>query len=231
MLGKAIRKAVESFPEDLRVVIFGTGGMSHQLRAARRAHQQQFDKRFLDNLAKDPKKLAKIPHLEYMREAGSEGIELVMWLIMRGALDDDAEGGLSLLHVPASNTAVGHMILENRTTRRGKGKCRCEAGAQGSAPRPAKQGAGAAMKICLAGQGAFGRSISRRSRTSPASRSCRWPAAPAAHRGSRQEMEIPHWTTDLAESLKHGVEAVILTSPTQIHAARASIACAPASMC
>ena len=56
----------------------------------------------------------RIPHLEYMREAGAEGIEMVMWLIMRGALDDKVERGLPLLHVPASNTAVGHIILENK---------------------------------------------------------------------------------------------------------------------
>ena len=87
MLGKAIRKAVESYPEDLRVVMFGTGGMSHQISGPRAGLiNSKFDKAFLDNLSKDPKKLARIPHIEYMREAGAEGIEMVMWLIMRGAL-------------------------------------------------------------------------------------------------------------------------------------------------
>jgi protocatechuate 4,5-dioxygenase beta chain len=113
--GKAIRRAVESFPEDLRVVIFGTGGMSHQLQGPRAGLiNSEFDHRFLDKLSADPESLTKIQHFEYVREAGSEGIELVMWLIMRGALDLDAKEIYRFYHVPASNTAVGHMILENR---------------------------------------------------------------------------------------------------------------------
>jgi protocatechuate 4,5-dioxygenase, beta chain len=117
-LGKAIRKAVESFPEELRVVVFGTGGMSHQLQGPRAGLiNRDFDTRFLDRLAGDPESLAKLPHVEYVREAGSEGIEMVMWLIMRGALDADAKEVYRFYHVPASNTAVGHMILENPNVR------------------------------------------------------------------------------------------------------------------
>jgi protocatechuate 4,5-dioxygenase beta chain len=57
-----------------------------------------------------------------MREAGAEGIEMVMWLIMRGALDDDIEEVYRFYTVPASNTAVGHIILENkRKARRASG--------------------------------------------------------------------------------------------------------------
>ncbi|HTD38823.1 MAG TPA: class III extradiol dioxygenase subunit beta [Candidatus Limnocylindrales bacterium] len=113
-VGKAIRKAVESFPEELRVVVFGTGGMSHQLQGPRAGLiNREFDARFLDKLATDPESLVKLPHVEYVREAGSEGIEMVMWLIMRGALHDDAKEVYRFYHVPASNTAVGHMILEN----------------------------------------------------------------------------------------------------------------------
>jgi len=114
MLGKAIRKAVESYPQDLRVVIFGTGGMSHQISGPRAGLiNSKFDKAFLDNLTKVPKKLTRISHLEFMREAGAEGIEMVMWLIMRGALDDQVEETYRFYTVPASNTAVGHIILEN----------------------------------------------------------------------------------------------------------------------
>jgi len=112
-LGRAIRKAVESYPEDLRVVIFGTGGMSHQISGPRAGLiNSQFDKNFLDSLTKDPKALTRIPHIEYMREAGAEGIEMVMWLVMRGALQDDVEETYRFYTVPASNTAVGHIILE-----------------------------------------------------------------------------------------------------------------------
>ena len=115
MLGKAIRKAVESYPEDLKVVIFGTGGLSHQISGPRAGLiNSKWDKSFLDNLTKDPKKLTRIPHIDYMREAGAEGIEMVMWLIMRGALDDKVDEVYRFYTVPASNTAVGHIILENR---------------------------------------------------------------------------------------------------------------------
>ncbi|HLZ27097.1 MAG TPA: class III extradiol dioxygenase subunit beta [Chloroflexota bacterium] len=115
MLGKAIRRAVEAFDQDLKVVIFGTGGMSHQLQGPRAGLiNQEFDARFLDRLVSDPGGLSRMPHVEYLREAGSEGVEMVMWLIMRGALDDEVELVHSFYHVPASNTAVGHLILENK---------------------------------------------------------------------------------------------------------------------
>jgi protocatechuate 4,5-dioxygenase beta chain len=67
----------------------------------------------MDKFTDDPARLVKVPHVEYVREAGSEGIEMVMWLIMRGALDDRAKEVYRYYHVPASNTAVGHLILEN----------------------------------------------------------------------------------------------------------------------
>jgi protocatechuate 4,5-dioxygenase beta chain len=114
-LGRAIRKAVESYPEDLRVVIFGTGGMSHQISGPRAGLiNSTFDKAFLDNMTKDPQANIRLRHVDYMREAGAEGIEMVMWLVMRGALDDDAAETYRFYTVPASNTAVGHIILENR---------------------------------------------------------------------------------------------------------------------
>ena len=113
-LGRAIKKAVESFDEDLDVMIFGTGGMSHQLQGPRAGLiNREFDTRFLDKLTSDPESLVKLPHVDYVREAGSEGIELVMWLIMRGALAADTREVYRFYHVPASNTAVGHIILEN----------------------------------------------------------------------------------------------------------------------
>ncbi len=113
-LGHAIRKAVASFDRDLKVMIFGTGGMSHQLQGPRAGLiNSEFDRRFLDQLSADPDGLARIQHIEYVREAGSEGIELVMWLIMRGALEEQVRELYRFYHVPASNTAVGHIILEN----------------------------------------------------------------------------------------------------------------------
>ena len=126
-LGKAIRKAMESYDEDLKVHIWGTGGMSHQLQGPRAGLiNRDFDAAFMDRMIADPEGQAAVPHIDYVREAGSESIELVMWLIARGAMSDLAGGpgdpaarGAApkvihrFYHVPASNTAVGHLILEN----------------------------------------------------------------------------------------------------------------------
>ena len=113
-LGQAIRRAVESYPQPLKVMIFGTGGMSHQLQGPRAGLiNREHDLAFLDRLVEDPEGQAAVPHIDYVREAGSEGIELVMWLIMRGALSPKVHEIHRFYHVPASNTAVGHLILEN----------------------------------------------------------------------------------------------------------------------
>ena len=114
-LGRAIARAVESYDEDLNVHIWGTGGMSHQLQGPRAGLiNADWDKRFVDRLIADPADLATLPHIDYVREAGSEGIELVMWLIARGAMSDrPPRVRHRFYHVPASNTAVGHLILEN----------------------------------------------------------------------------------------------------------------------
>ncbi len=118
-LGQALRRAIESYDEPLNVQVWGTGGMSHQLQGARAGLiNREWDQAFLDRLIEDPAGLAEVPHIEYVREAGSEAIELVMWLIARGAMDDVGGGPPPQVthrfyHVPASNTAVGHLILEN----------------------------------------------------------------------------------------------------------------------
>jgi protocatechuate 4,5-dioxygenase beta chain len=126
-LGRAIGRALESYDQDLQVQIWGTGGMSHQLQGARAGLiNKAWDQRFMDMLIADPAGLARMPHIDYVREAGSEGIELVMWLIARGAMSDCSQEAMPdgsreampklvhrFYHVPASNTAVGHLILEN----------------------------------------------------------------------------------------------------------------------
>jgi protocatechuate 4,5-dioxygenase beta chain len=124
-LGKAIRRAIESYDAPLNVQVWGTGGMSHQLQGPRAGLiNSEFDQAFLDELIADPERLADKPHIEYLREAGSEGIELVMWLIARGAMADVADPVVGseptvqhrFYHVPASNTAVGHLVLEEATS-------------------------------------------------------------------------------------------------------------------
>lgn len=112
-LGSAIAKAVASYPEDLKVVVYGTGGMSHQLHGERAGLiNREWDTQFLDDLTKNPERLKQIPFMEYVRETGAEGIEMVMWLIMRGALGEKAREVYRHYHVPASNTAAGLIILE-----------------------------------------------------------------------------------------------------------------------
>ena len=115
-LGKAIGRAIASYDQPLKVQIWGTGGMSHQLQGPRAGLiNKEFDNNFLDRLIADPEGLAKVPHIDYVREAGSEGIELVMWLIARGAMSaKPPKVAHRFYHVPASNTAVGHLILENQ---------------------------------------------------------------------------------------------------------------------
>jgi len=112
-LGEAIKRAVESFPEDLNVQVWGTGGMSHQLQGPRAGLvNKEFDTAFMEDITKNPDRLRHMPHIEYLREAGSEGIELVMWLIMRGALGEKVKETHRFYHIPASNTALGQLVLE-----------------------------------------------------------------------------------------------------------------------
>ena len=113
-LGRAIGKAIALYDQPLTVQVWGTGGMSHQLQGPRAGLiNRSWDNAFLDELIDQPQALARKPHIEYITEAGSEGIELVMWLIARGAMSERAPRvAHRFYHVPASNTAVGHLILE-----------------------------------------------------------------------------------------------------------------------
>lgn len=89
-LGQAIRRAVEASDRDLRVVIFGTGGLSHQLNGSRFGHiNSDWDQDFLDKIEADPLILTKLTHQEIMEKAGAEAVEVIMWLTMRGALSDN----------------------------------------------------------------------------------------------------------------------------------------------
>lgn len=106
-LGEALGRAIRSYPEDLTVAVFGTGGMSHQLSGERAGLiNEAFDRNFLQKIETDPQELARISRADYIREAGSEGIEMIMWLIMRGALGNDIVRIHDTYHVPASNTAA-----------------------------------------------------------------------------------------------------------------------------
>ncbi len=114
-LGQAIRRAVEAYDQDLKVVVFGTGGMSHQIHGERSGLiNREWDTAFLDDLTANPQRLVNLTHVDYMRDAGAEGIEMIMWLIMRGALNDDIKEVYRHYHIPVSNTAAGLIVLENQ---------------------------------------------------------------------------------------------------------------------
>ncbi|MGY1841532.1 MULTISPECIES: class III extradiol dioxygenase family protein [unclassified Modestobacter] len=114
-LGKALGRAIRSFPEDITVGVLGTGGMSHQLAGERAGFiNSDFDRQFLAEIETDPEKLAALSREDYVRLAGSEGIEMIMWLIMRGALDDDVTRVHDTYFVAASNTAAALALFENK---------------------------------------------------------------------------------------------------------------------
>ncbi|MCP5145566.1 MAG: protocatechuate 3,4-dioxygenase [Gammaproteobacteria bacterium] len=113
-LGRALRKAIESYPEDLKVVIFGTGGLSHQLQGERAGLINiEFDLECVEKIAHEPEWMTKFTNAEIMELAGTEGIETIMWLVMRGALQDDAKLIHKHYHAPISNTGAGVLVMEN----------------------------------------------------------------------------------------------------------------------
>lgn len=111
-LGRAIRRAVEGYSPGTRVLVVGTGGMSHQLQGERAGLiNQEFDRWFLSTIGPNPEKLTELSTAQFIDQAGTEGAELIMWLAMRGALGDDVETIFSDYHVPVSNTAAGLVTL------------------------------------------------------------------------------------------------------------------------
>jgi protocatechuate 4,5-dioxygenase beta chain len=112
-LGQALRRAVESYPRDLRVVILGTGGMSHQLNGRRFGHMNRdWDAWFLDTIEAEPERLADLTHDEIMRNAGAEAVELIMWLTMRGAMTSRVKQVHRFYYAPMT-TGMGLLALED----------------------------------------------------------------------------------------------------------------------
>ena len=113
-LGRVLRQAIESFHSDERVVVLGTGGLSHQLQGSRAGFvNPQADRAFLEDIAQRPDVLAGWSRERYVETFGSEGAELIMWLVMRGALDERVITRYSHYFVPASMTGAGMIVLEN----------------------------------------------------------------------------------------------------------------------
>jgi hypothetical protein len=115
-LGKAIRKAVLSFPEDLKVVIAGTGGLSHQMNGERAGYNDtDWDEQFLDLIHRDPAKLTAMRLADYAKLGGTEGAEEIMWLAMRGALSDKVKKVHSAYYLAMTTTMAVELLEEPET--------------------------------------------------------------------------------------------------------------------
>jgi len=115
--GQAIGRAIESFPGDQKVLVMGTGGLSHQLEGERAGHiNKPFDLQFMDSLTRDPAWATRQSINELVKAAGTQGIELLNWLVARGATEATGRAVRELhrtYHVPISNTAGAVMLLES----------------------------------------------------------------------------------------------------------------------
>ncbi len=112
-LGQALRRAIESFPQDLKVAIVGTGGLSHQVHGERAGfNNTPWDMEFLELLEKDPEQLTQLTIAEYARRGGLEGSEVIMWLLMRGALNKRVRKLHQSYYLP-SMTPIATLIFEN----------------------------------------------------------------------------------------------------------------------
>jgi len=111
-LGEAIRRAVESYPADLRVLMMATGGMSHQLHGPRFGFlNSEWDNEFLDKLESDPQSLIGLTHQDYMQRGGAESVEIIMWLTMRAALGAAVRRVHRYYYAPML-TGYGLIVLE-----------------------------------------------------------------------------------------------------------------------
>lgn len=112
-LGLALGKAIRSYPKDQKVVVLGTGGLSHQLDGQRAGFiNKEFDEMALEKIVSDPEALTRYSIAELVELAGTQGTEIIHWLVMRGALGDDVTLLHKNYHIPISNTAAGMMVLE-----------------------------------------------------------------------------------------------------------------------
>ena len=112
--GQAVGDAVRAFDQDLKVVILGTGGLSHQLDGERAGFiNKEFDLMCMDKIVEDPEYLTRYSILDLVREAGAQGAELILWLAMRGALSKSVKEIHRNYHIPISNTASGLLLLES----------------------------------------------------------------------------------------------------------------------
>lgn len=113
-LGLLLRRAIESYPTDERVLVMGTGGLSHQLQGARAGFMNpKADRDWIANIGPNPDRYRDMSREDYVAEFGSEGAELIMWLVMRGCMDAQVNTLHSHYFAPASMTGAGMVLLEN----------------------------------------------------------------------------------------------------------------------
>jgi protocatechuate 4,5-dioxygenase beta chain len=113
--GQSIGRALASYPDDEKIVVIGTGGLSHQLDGTRAGFiNKEFDEMCMDKIVGAPEELAKYSTHELIELAGAQGVELINWLVMRGALTGDVSLAHANYHIPISNTAAGLMVLNNQ---------------------------------------------------------------------------------------------------------------------
>jgi protocatechuate 4,5-dioxygenase beta chain len=115
-LGQAVGHAIESYAKDVNVLVVGTGGLSHQLDGKRAGFiNKPFDLMCIETLVADPEALTAYSSLEIVEQAGTQGIELLMWIAMRAALGEDVREIHRNYHIPISNTAAGLLVLAKET--------------------------------------------------------------------------------------------------------------------
>ena len=114
--GRSLGRAIASYPKDLKVVVLGTGGLSHQLDGERAGFiNRDFDLMCMDKIVSDPQTLTMISRDELVRQAGTQGTELIMWMMMRGALSKEVTLLHENYHIPISNTGAATMLLACKT--------------------------------------------------------------------------------------------------------------------
>jgi len=112
-LGEAIGRAIASFPEDAKVLVIGSGGLSHQLEGERAGFiNKDFDLQFMDSMVNDPQWATQFSDFDLVEKTGNEGVELLNWLVARGTVPGPVKVVHSNFHIPISNTAAATMLLE-----------------------------------------------------------------------------------------------------------------------
>jgi len=112
-LGEAIGRTIAAFPEDAKVLVVGSGGLSHQLEGERAGFiNKEFDPKFMDSMVNDPQWATLFSDIDLVEQTGNEGVELLNWMVARGTVPGEVKVVHSKFHIPISNTAAATMLFE-----------------------------------------------------------------------------------------------------------------------